>query len=155
MKQGCQVIDAVVDHEIRGAWCKVIAACGADRPDGCSLRGITCVIRPTERSTAPFLHVNAEMLLVPSVQPDGISRLKEDSPDACDSLHLTLRDVNRNWSVAYTTPNDKFERRGGVAPTPCAPRSIEPIVRRQAHRQPRSPLPQQTWPPNCRWHMPA
>src|SRR6202051_4852070 len=92
-----------------------MAACGADRPDGSSLRGIARVIRPSERCAAPFLHVNAEMLLVPSVQPDGISRLEEDSPDACDSLHLSLRDVTET---------------GAYRNLPAA-RSHQPFVRRR------------------------
>src|SRR5579863_6043978 len=96
LKQGGQVINAVVDHEGRGAWCKVIAARSADRPDGCPLRGIARVIRPSERCATPFLHVDAEMLPVPSVQPFGVSRLKEDSSDTCDSLHLNLRAVTEN-----------------------------------------------------------
>jgi hypothetical protein len=88
-----QVLDAVVDHEGRSARCEVVVARCADRPDGRSLHGIAGSVGLREGGSAPFLHVDSEVLFVPSAQGDWVFRLHEYSADSCDSPHYGLRRV--------------------------------------------------------------
>src|SRR5205085_11018659 len=97
LKEGGQVLDAVVDHEGRLARCEVLAIGRADQPRGGSLCRIARGIGPVERGASPFLDVDSQVLLVPSLQCGRVVRAEEDSSDSCDSLHVSLR--RPSWSV--------------------------------------------------------
>src|SRR3954471_25016323 len=61
-----EVLDSVVHHEGRIARREVVAIGGAHRPDGHAAGGIAFCIRPREGGATPILHIDAEVLLVPS-----------------------------------------------------------------------------------------
>src|SRR4029077_3401136 len=105
LKYSGQVVDAIVDHEGRLAWCEVLTISGADGPHGRSLCRIARCIGPGERGASPFLDVDSQVLLVPSSQCDRILRAEKDSSDACDSLHLSLRSTVKLKRTGFATPN--------------------------------------------------
>ena len=63
---------------------------GTDGPDGCSLHRVSCAIGPSESRASPFLDVDAEMTLVPSVHRLRILGLEEHSANSSNSLHVDL-----------------------------------------------------------------
>src|SRR5437868_1592458 len=92
-----KVFNAVVDHERRFAWSKLVAFLRTDGPDGRSACGLAIRVGPGERGTAPLLDIDSEMTLVPSLQCRCILCLEKDAADASDSLHVNLGYAVLGW----------------------------------------------------------
>ena len=65
--QGVEILHPVVDHESRGAGRKLVTLRRTNRPDGCSGNRLTFTVGPGEGGATPFLDIDSEVPLVPSL----------------------------------------------------------------------------------------
>src|SRR5512139_673912 len=96
VEERVQVVDAVVDHEGRGARREIVALALEEVPDGRPVEGLALRVDPPEGGTAPRLQRDAQVPLVPVAKRLRVLRLEEDAADARDPLHVRLPCALRN-----------------------------------------------------------
>src|SRR5207248_784701 len=65
--QGVEILHPVVHHESCSAGRKLVTLRRSNRPDGCSSNRLTFTVGPGESRATPFLDIDSEVPLVPSL----------------------------------------------------------------------------------------
>src|SRR5712692_5967105 len=65
--QGVEILHSVIDHESCSAGRKVVTLRRTNGPDGCSSNRLTFTVGPGESRATPFLDIDSEVPLVPSL----------------------------------------------------------------------------------------
>ncbi len=100
--QGVDILHPVVDQERRRARRKLVTVSRTNRPDGRSGKRLTFTVGPGESRASPFLDVDSEVPLVPSLQCRSVFGFEEDAANACDSLPGTSRSGGGDGESAFS-----------------------------------------------------
>jgi len=110
--QRVEIVHAVVDHERGHAGRELLAARRANRPDRRTSDGLAGAVGSGERRTAPCLHIDAEVALVPGLQCRSIIRFEEDAAGAYRLNAASSSTLNSNSNSRNTDETDRRKQHG-------------------------------------------